>query len=288
LSLGKNRKIASEDVEASDKKSYRSNALQLALISVNAALYAVAITITSPVPTPWGVGHFRPGAVVPAFFSAIFGPVVGGVGAAIGCFLGDFTLSFFGLSNPLLSLIAGVPGNFVGFYLLGWLISKGRSLAFFILSNFVSLLIGNIVAALGVLAYFWFIVPDWALWPIELKMGVVIGLTLFWVVTMIVFIVPLVPLLAILTKPTFTRIGLKGMSELDWGNQSGIVGVSGAVALVFVAIHLVVVLVPGGSQLVGGILPSELLLISAAVVFASGLTFSVTSEKIRKFLQTRS
>ncbi|HDM88801.1 MAG TPA: hypothetical protein ENG65_02265, partial [Candidatus Bathyarchaeota archaeon] len=54
-------------------------AKKLSLISVNAALYAVAIAVTSPIPTPWGVGHFRPGVVIPAFFSVVFGPFIGGV-----------------------------------------------------------------------------------------------------------------------------------------------------------------------------------------------------------------
>jgi len=193
-----------------------SAAKKLSLISVNAALYAVAIAVTSPIPTPWGVGHFRPGVVIPAFFSVVFGPFIGGVGAAIGCFIGDFALSFFGLTTPLLSLIAGVPGNLIGFYVLGCLTSKWRSLSAFILSSFIALLIGNLVAALGVLTYFWFIVPSWAPLPLNVKFAITAGLTLFWLVTMIIFMVPLVPVIIRCAKPSLERMGFKGNCDLVW------------------------------------------------------------------------
>src|SRR3990170_8513552 len=100
-------------VAIKEKKTV-SNAFKLSLISISAALYAVAIALTAFIPTPWGVGSFRPGVLIPAFFALIYGPIVGGVGAAIGCFIGDLVQSTFGLTNPLLSLVAGVPGNFVG------------------------------------------------------------------------------------------------------------------------------------------------------------------------------
>jgi uncharacterized membrane protein len=84
------------------------------MVSLSAALYAVAISVTAPIPTPWGVGHFRPGVVVPAVFAVVAGPYVAGIGAALGTFVGSVVLSSVGLSNPLLSLVAGFPGNFAG------------------------------------------------------------------------------------------------------------------------------------------------------------------------------
>ena len=264
-----------------------SAATRLSLISINAALYAVAIAVTSPIPTPWGVGHSRPGIVIPAFFTVVFGPIVGGVGAAIGCFLGDFALSFFGLTTPLLSLIAGVPGNFAGFYVLGWLMSKRRSVTSFVLSSFVGLIVGNLIAALGVLAYFWFVVPDWALWPLSMKISVVSGLTLFWVVTMVIFVVPLVPIIVSYVEPSLRKMGFKGVSNLAWNNSFGLIKSSSAVALILVAIYGLVTVSPGGGLIFAGVLPPEILLIGSVVVFASGLIFAYLTKKVERFSSQR-
>ncbi len=266
----------------------RSQALTLSLISISAALYAVAIAVTSPIPTPWGVGHFRPGVVVPAFFAVVFGPIVGGVGAAIGTFLGDFALSFFGLTTPLLSLIAGVPGNFVGFYLLGWLVSKRRTLASFMLSNFVALLVGNLTAALGVMVYLWFVVPIWAMFPMDLKIGTVMGLTLFWVATMIVFVAPLVPILVRYTGSTLVKMGVRGVSGLYWGNPTSLIRSSTAVALVLGVIYAIMMFIPGGNLLFARAIPPELLLLASTVVFATGLVFAVLTQKYAKTSPTTS
>ncbi len=268
------------------KEKPRPRTLTLSLISISAALYAVAIAITSPIPTPWGVGHFRPGVVVPAFFSIVFGSIVGGVGAALGCFLGDFALSFFGLTTPLLSLVAGVPGNFAGFYVLGWLVSKRRSLASFILSNFIALIVGNLIAALGVLAYFWFIVPNWALWPMDLKFGIVVGLTLFWLTTMIIFVVPLVPILVRCIEPRLIRIGVRGVSNLNWGSPISLVKSSIIVSLILIATYILVVFIPGGNLLFAGVVPSELLLLASAVVFVSGAFFAMLAHRLGKVMSS--
>ena len=261
-----------------------SSTKKLSLISINAALYAVAIAVTSPIPTPWGVGHFRPGVVIPAFFTVVFGPIIGGVGAAIGCFLGDFALSFFGLTTPLLSLIAGVPGNFGGFYVLGWLISKRRSLASFVISSFVALIVGNLVAALGVLAYFWFIVPSWASWPMNMKIAVVSGLTLFWVVTMVIFVIPLVPIIVSYVEPSLRRMGMIGeVSNLTWNNSFSLIKSTVSIALILAAIYCLVALTPGGAMIFAGILPPEILLIGSVVVSASGFIFTYLMKKVERF-----
>ena len=257
-------------------------ALILALISISGALYAAAIAVTSPIPTPWGVGHFRPGVVIPAFFSVVFGPFIGGAGAAIGCFLGDFALSFFGLTTPMLSLVAGVPGNLVGFYVLGWLVKRRRTFSSFILSNFAGLLIGNLVAALGVLAYFIFIVPEWVSWPINLQIAVVAGLTLFWVSTMVVFVTPLVPVLVTYIEPTLSKIGVKGVLNLEPSNKASIIKSASFVAFILVGIYVLVSFTPNGAQLFAGTVPPELLLISSGIVFITGLLFAALPEKLMK------
>jgi hypothetical protein len=172
-----------------------------------AALYAAAIAVTAPIPTPWGVGHFRPGVVVPAFFALIYGPYVGGLGAALGTFIGSIILASVGLSNPFLSLVSGVPGNFVGFFILGCL-SRVRSWYRFVWSTLASLFFGNLVAAAGVVSYFTLIIPNWASWGIEAKLGTVAGLTLFWLSSMVPFVLIVVPTLIRVTAPILSRVSV--------------------------------------------------------------------------------
>jgi uncharacterized membrane protein len=102
-----------------------SSSLILATTAVNAALYMAVGVVSAPIPPVLGV-RFWPPVFIPAVFGIMFGPWVGGVGAAIGIFLSDV---FYGHGNALLSLLVGVPSNFVGFYVLSWLtknMPKGR------------------------------------------------------------------------------------------------------------------------------------------------------------------
>jgi uncharacterized membrane protein len=103
-----------------------------------------------------GVVRFWPSVFVPAMFSMLFGPLVGGVGAAIGIFLSDlYTFYATGQTNPLLSLIAGVPSNFLGFYILGRI---GRSrINWNGLKAFVPFIL-LLVSAFGPLMYFEYMV----------------------------------------------------------------------------------------------------------------------------------
>ena len=88
--------------------------------AVNAALYAALGVFSANLPTPFGV-RIWPQVFVPATFAVLYGPWTGGVGAAIGIFLSDV---LFGHHDALLSLAVGVPSNFVGFFLIGWLTSR--------------------------------------------------------------------------------------------------------------------------------------------------------------------
>lgn len=90
-------------------------------IVINAALYAAGSYTTAYIPSPWGVGQFRPAVVIPALFSVVFGPWAGGVGAALGTLIADSLKH--GAIYPG-SLFASVPGNFVGFFLMGCLFKK--------------------------------------------------------------------------------------------------------------------------------------------------------------------
>jgi hypothetical protein len=83
---------------------------------MNGALYAVVGTLTYLGIFVYGV-RFWPAVIVPAVFASLFGPMVGGVGAAIGIFISDVLIH----GEPLLSLTVGVPANFLGFFLVGYL-----------------------------------------------------------------------------------------------------------------------------------------------------------------------
>ncbi|UCG45958.1 MAG: ECF transporter S component, partial [Candidatus Bathyarchaeota archaeon] len=91
------------------------------MTAVCAALYAIVgyllnLGIVSPVA---GVVRFWPSVIVPAVFAVLFGPWVGGIGAAIGIFFADMIYPGHGVA--LLSLTVGVPSNFLGFFLVGYL-----------------------------------------------------------------------------------------------------------------------------------------------------------------------
>lgn len=96
--------------------------LKIVLIAVNAAAYAAVgyMTFLGIFAIPLGVVRFWPAVIVPGVFAALFGPIVGGVGAAIGIFISDTVIH----GNPLLSLVAGVPSNLIGFYLIGYISNR--------------------------------------------------------------------------------------------------------------------------------------------------------------------
>lgn len=213
-----------------------------------AALYAVAKAATAFIPTPWGIGQFAPGVVVPAFFTIVFGPLVGALGAGIGVFVGDLYLSTFGLTNPFLSLIAGVPANFVGFYLLGWLMYKWGSWRLFIWASLAGLVVGNLIAASVVVFYISTFLG--AFWPLDVQLATTIGFTLFWITTMLPFVLAIVPaLVKVVSKSRLSS--LTSGSWLKWRavSPSTTVKDSITVAAIFVAITLILVLTPMGDLL---------------------------------------
>jgi len=101
--------------------------LQLTVTAINAALYAAVGLVTYFgifAPPPLGIVRFWPAVVVPGVFAALFGPWVGGLGAAIGIFASDMVIH----GNALLSVTVGVPSNFIGFYLVGYIARKQLNL----------------------------------------------------------------------------------------------------------------------------------------------------------------
>jgi uncharacterized membrane protein len=279
VSAQKPEKAAGTKAEKNDTGQQIPKSISLTLISINAALYTVAIAATSFIQTPWGIGNFRPGVVIPALFSVVFGPFVGGMGAAIGCFLGDFALSFFGLTTPLLSLVAGVPGNFVGFYFLGWLVSRYRSWSSFVYSSFVSLFVGNLIAALGVVGFNSYVIPIMASWPMDVKIGTILGFTFFWVATMIPFVIPLTPPLLRAIKPLLGASGGNfNTKEVTWGKPAEMLKSTIIVFLVLVALYAIVIYSPLGDLIFSKVIYAEatswvktFILISSFVIMVFGI-----------------
>lgn len=121
--------------------------LQLATTAINAALYAAVGALWTVFPiTVFGV-RFWPQVFVPGAFAVIFGPWTGGVGAAIGIFLADV---IYGHHDAFLSLLVGVPSNFLGFFIVGWIAHRSLTGAVRRILLFVSLLIPVGLAAYGI------------------------------------------------------------------------------------------------------------------------------------------
>jgi hypothetical protein len=109
----------------------------IVLIAICAALYTVFGILTRGF-SFLGIG-FLPAVVIPAIFAALFGPWVGGLGGAIGIFFRDLFVH----GNGALSLIAGVPANFILFFIIGYISAKNISLK--------QAFAGIVIAAVGLL-----------------------------------------------------------------------------------------------------------------------------------------
>jgi len=94
----------------------------IAAIAVCSALYAAFGYLTSGLAF-FGVG-FLPAVLISAVFATLYGPWVGGISGAIGIFIRDVFVH----GNAPLSLVAGVPANFILFFLIGYLYTKNISL----------------------------------------------------------------------------------------------------------------------------------------------------------------
>jgi len=95
--------------------------LHIAAFALNAALYvALGIFVSTILPLNFGGVRFWPQVIIPAVFATVFGPWVGGLGAAVGIFISDIALG----GSPVLSLMAGITSNFLGFWILGYIANK--------------------------------------------------------------------------------------------------------------------------------------------------------------------
>lgn len=170
-------------------------------IALNAALYAVGSITTAYIPSPWGIGQFRPAVVIPAFFAVIFGPWVGGVGAALGTLIAD-SIKHGGIYPG--SLLAAVPGNFIGFFIMGYFLRKKFNWARFITVTNVSLVVANVIVAFLYVFIYKSLYAQAATFiqaSGDALIALSLGLTIFWFVTMLPFVLLLVPpLITVVTK----------------------------------------------------------------------------------------
>jgi len=169
-----------------------------------AALYAVGCYATAYIPSPWGFGQFRPAVVIPAFFASVFGPMTAGVGAAIGTLIADSVKH--GYIYPG-SLMAAVPGNFIGFYLFGLILRRRFTWSRFILASHLTLTLANLaVAALYVLVYKILYLSQLTGMPAGALVTLIFGLTLWWFVTMLPFVLLVTPPLIRAAAASFPSI----------------------------------------------------------------------------------
>src|SRR2546427_4758838 len=101
---------------------------KIAVIAITASLYAVGKALTGYIPTPWGIGQFLIGVFLPGYFAVVSDTLSVAIGAGIGTFVGDVVfLVPLQETTPFLSLVAGVPANFVAFLLFSWFVKKYKS-----------------------------------------------------------------------------------------------------------------------------------------------------------------
>jgi len=188
----------------------KSKSLIVSATAFCAALYATGSYLTAYISSPWGYGQFRPAIIVPAFFAIIFGPMPAGLGAAIGTFLCD-SLKHGTFYIP--SLVAAVPGNFIGFYLYGWLLKGKFNWKRFVSSSILILIIANSIVA------FLYVPTINFLFGLNLSMnGMIllsISLIIWWFVTMFPFMLLLTPFLikiSVIALPNITPIDVRNAS----------------------------------------------------------------------------
>lgn len=261
----------------------QSRARLVASAAVCAALYAMVNALTSFISTPFGIGEFRPGVIVPAFFALVAGPIPAAIGAGVGSFIGDMvTLVPEGRSTFLWAVGAGGVGNFIGFLVLGWVYQKLRAWRGFVLGTTAGLFAGNVVASAGVVLLGMLFLPTTALNPFPgmqmgLASGFFIGLLLFWFGTMFPFVIIFVPPILKYLKPYASQLSPAGRYPEISSPSRRVVFTWSIVVAILVLAALVVALFSGFAGVedivngYGGSLAWEaLFLVSAIAVIVVG------------------
>jgi hypothetical protein len=158
--------------------------------AICAGLYAVGSYATAYIPSPFGFGQFRPAVIVPALFGAIFGPFPAGLGAALGTLIADSTKH--GYLYPG-SFLAAVPGNFAGFFIFGYILKKRFTWTRFIWASVISLAVANAIVAFLYMFIFKALYAQALPFVADALTAVALGLTVYWFVTMLPFVLLVVP-----------------------------------------------------------------------------------------------
>ncbi len=170
---------------------------KIAVIVVTAVTYVLGKAITAPIQTPWHVGELLIGIFLPAFFAIVADTFPAAIGAAIGTFLGDVIfLVPLGATTPALSLVAGVPANFVGILLFGWFAKRYRSWAGFVAATISFVTLGNLIAAVGVVLF------------LGIQTSLILGFVVFWNTTSIPAVLVGVPILIRAVQPLYGRTAI--------------------------------------------------------------------------------
>ena len=180
--------------------------LLIVVTSMCAVLYAIGSYLTGYIPSPWGMGQFRPAVIIPSFFATIFGPMPAAIGAALGTLIADSAKH--GYLYPG-SFLAAVPGNFMGFYLFGYILKKRFSWGRFVLASNLTLSTANLIVAFLYVFLFktlYLTDPKYVKMPLEVLTYLSIGLTIWWFVTMLPFVLLVTPLLIRATVAAYPSI----------------------------------------------------------------------------------
>ena len=185
-----------------------SVAVQVSVIAISAALFAVAKGLTAYIRTPWGPGQLFIASFIPAFFAVTADPFPAALGAAFGSFLGDiFFLVPLGATTPFFAITVGAPANFVATLFLALFVRKYRSWPAFVAATVSFLTLGNIIAG-ALLVY---LVPL----PVQL----ILGYTVYWDMTSVPAILIGVPILMRAALPVIGRSKILRYSP-DWSGVS--------------------------------------------------------------------
>ncbi len=192
---------------------------RVSIIAITAALYAVGKALTGFITTPWSVGEVLIAVFLPVFMVVVAETLPVAIGTGIGTFIGDY----FVRTTPILSLVAGVPANFIGILLLGWFVKKYRSWSSFVAATIAFLTLGNLIAAVNVVLF------------LNLSTSLIVGFVVYWNTTGIPAVIIAVPLLVRAVRPMFGRSRI--LTNLP--GWSGIVGRRHtAVALLFAMLYV--------------------------------------------------
>jgi hypothetical protein len=214
---------------------------KVSIIAVTAVLYVIGKGITAYIPTPWGVGQLLVGIFLPAFLAVVTDTLPVAIGAGIGTFAGDvLVLTPLGLTNAPLSLIAGVPSNFLAFLLFGWFVKKYRTWSGFVAATVAFVTLGNFIAAVMVVRFASLVFAPAAGLANFNAVNVVLGFTVFWNMTSIPAILIAVPILIRAVRPLFGRSQIIKY-EPHWTGPTS--GRQVAISLAFAAFFLVLCVV---------------------------------------------